>query len=62
MARSLPTADPVAVAAAADAAAPAPPTAAARLRRALASPYLTLASRLVLGGIFLLSGLTKLGA
>ena len=34
---------------------------AGRLRRALSNPYLTLISRLVLGGIFILSGLTKLG-
>jgi len=31
------------------------------LRRVLTNPYLTLISRLVLGGIFLLAGLTKLG-
>jgi uncharacterized membrane protein YphA (DoxX/SURF4 family) len=37
----------------------APP--ATRLRRAFAHPALTLVSRLVLGGIFILSGLTKLG-
>ena len=33
-----------------------------RLKSFLLSPYLTLVSRLILGGIFLLSGLTKLGA
>ncbi len=40
---------------------PAAPNAVARLRQRLGSPYLTLVSRLVLGGIFFLSGLTKLG-
>jgi len=37
------------------------PSVGARVHRALGSPYLTLVSRLLLGGIFFLSGLTKLG-
>ncbi len=40
---------------------PTAPSAALRLRRMLGSSYLTLVSRLLLGGIFFLSGLTKLG-
>jgi uncharacterized membrane protein YphA (DoxX/SURF4 family) len=36
-------------------------TGAARWRAALGNPYLTLISRLVLGGIFFLAGLAKLG-
>ena len=40
---------------------PAVPSMGVRLRQVLSSPYLTLVSRLLLGGIFFLSGLTKLG-
>ena len=49
--RALDAAEPVVV----------PEAPGARLRRLLASPYLTLVSRLLLGAIFLLAGLTKLG-
>lgn len=42
-------------------AAPEVVTPAARLRRLLAHPYLTLVSRLVLGIVFLLAGMTKVG-